>query len=44
MECTKVETTIIEEEEVTVERADLLELNQLQLALIGGGIGDVVWG
>ncbi len=41
-----METTIqvVEKDVVTKEEQSLLELNELQLALIGGGIGDVIVG
>ena len=40
MEFTKAEVELVEQ--VTTQK-EVTELNELQLALIGGGIGDPVW-
>jgi hypothetical protein len=42
MEFAKTEMTVIEEAVQEAGRSDIRELNDLQLALVGGGIGDVV--
>ena len=42
MEFAKTELNIIEETVQAAVNNDIRELNDLQLALIGGGIGDVI--
>ena len=42
MEFTKIEMTAVEETTQEVARNEIRELSELQLALIGGGIADVV--
>ena len=42
MELTKIELNFIEETVQAAVSNDIRELNDLQLALIGGGIGDVI--
>ena len=42
MEFVKTEMTAIEETTHEATSNDICELNDLQLALVGGGIGDVV--
>jgi len=42
MEFAKTELSVIEETVQTAASNDIRELNDLQLALIGGGIGDVI--
>jgi hypothetical protein len=42
MELTKVETLAVEKTLDDVREAQMRELNDLQLALIGGGIGEVI--
>ena len=44
MEFTKMEATVVEQVLSEVAESDVRQLSELQLALIGGGIGDVVWG
>jgi hypothetical protein len=44
MENTKIETGAVEQVEMKAQQAKLQELNDLQLALVGGGIADVVFG
>ena len=44
MEFTKVEVTSIEEAVKENAEKEIRDLAALQLALIGGGIGDIVWG
>ena len=43
MEITKVEVEAVQKA-VQVSEEDVCALNDLQLALVGGGIGDVVFG
>ena len=42
MEFNKAEVTVVEEAIQEAAGNDIRELNDLQLALVGGGIGDVV--
>ena len=42
MEHTKVEISSIQEVIVEVTAAQIRELNELQLAFVGGGIGEVI--
>ncbi len=42
MELTKIEMTVVEETTQEAARNDIRELAELQLALVGGGIGDVL--
>ncbi len=44
MEFTKTEVNAVEETVQEATLSEIRELNDLQLALIGGGIGDVIWG
>jgi hypothetical protein len=44
MEHTKMEMLAIEEATKDAARAEIQELNELQLALVGGGIADVLVG
>jgi hypothetical protein len=44
MEFRKEEVLAVEHATVEIEEKGVRTLNDLQLALIGGGIGDVVWG
>ena len=44
MELTKTETQAIEQAVHAAEMQEVRALDELQLALVGGGIGDVVWG
>jgi hypothetical protein len=44
MEFTKIEMTVVEEAVQECISNDIRELNELQLALVGGGIGDVLVG
>jgi hypothetical protein len=44
MEFTKTEVTSIEQTIKENAEKEIRDLTSLQLALIGGGIGDVVWG
>ncbi len=44
MEHTKVEISSIQEVIVEVTDAQIRELNDLQLAFVGGGIGEVIAG
>jgi len=44
MEFTKAEVIAIDETVTVATEEQLRELNEIQLALIGGGIGDVVFG
>ncbi len=43
MEFAKSELNVIEEAIQEAARNDIRELNDLQLALVGGGIGDVIF-
>jgi hypothetical protein len=44
MEFTKTEMTVVEEAVQEVARNDIRELNDLQLALVGGGCAEVNFG
>ncbi len=44
MEHTKMETEVIEHVVAAATEIELHTLNELQLALVGGGIGDIVAG
>ena len=44
MELTKIETKAVELAVLEAETKEVRALDDLQLALVGGGIGDVVWG
>jgi hypothetical protein len=44
MELIKVEVQAVKQVVDEMEKADIRTLDELQLALIGGGIGDPVWG
>jgi hypothetical protein len=44
MELTKIEVAAIDEAVALATEIQVKELNELQLALVGGGIGDVVFG
>jgi hypothetical protein len=44
MELMKGEVEAVKQVILEIEKADVRALDDLQLALIGGGIGDVVWG
>ena len=43
MEFAKTEMNVVEEAVQEAARNDIRELNDLQLALVGGGIGDVIF-
>jgi hypothetical protein len=43
MEFAKTELTLVEEATREAVQNDVRELNDLQLALVGGGIGDVIF-
>ena len=43
MEINKAEITVIEHTVNENSQTEICQLSELQLALIGGGIGDVVW-
>jgi hypothetical protein len=43
MELTKIEVEIIEKVVTEANQSHVRELNELQLVLVGGGIGDVVF-
>lgn len=43
MEHSKVEVEAVETVVARVEEPEVRMLNDLQLALVGGGIGDVTW-
>ncbi len=43
MEIAKNELAVVEEAVQEASRKEIQELNDLQLALVGGGIGDVVF-
>ena len=43
MEFAKTEMTVVEDAVQEAARNELRELNDLQLALVGGGIGDVIF-
>ena len=42
MELNKIEVSIVEDVAVKATESHLCELNELQLALVGGGIGETV--
>ena len=42
MEITKTEMRVIEQQAIAGAEDQLLELNELQLAFVGGGIADMV--
>jgi hypothetical protein len=44
MEFNKIEVAVVESAINESDKKDIRDLNELQLCLIGGGIGDVVWG
>jgi hypothetical protein len=44
MEFNKSEVTVVEQAVKEIAQKEIQQLNDFQLALIGGGIGDVVWG
>ena len=44
MELTKIEAAAIEQTLTEVAENQVHDLNELQLALVGGGIGDVIFG
>ena len=44
MELTKIEVAAIEKTVTEVAECQIRDLNELQLALVGGGIGDVIFG
>lgn len=44
MEFNKQESGAVEQAANESVQQEVRQLNELQLALIGGGIGDVVWG
>jgi hypothetical protein len=44
MEFNKIEVAVVESAINESGEKDIRDLNELQLSLIGGGIGDVVWG
>ena len=44
MEISKIETKVLEALVSEVQEEELRSLNELQLAMVGGGIGDVVFG
>ncbi len=44
MEHTQVEVTIVEKAAAEASDVQLRELNELQLAFVGGGSGEVVFG
>ena len=44
MELTKVEVEALKEVVAKAEQNEIRPLEDLQLVLIGGGIGDVAWG
>ena len=44
MEFTTVEITILETAEVVVANESLKDLDALQLTLVGGGVGEVIFG
>jgi hypothetical protein len=44
MEFTKVEVTLIEQAVKENAEKEIRDLAELQLVLVGGGIGDIVWG
>ena len=43
MEINKTEITVLEQAVNENSEKEICQLSELQLALIGGGIGDVVW-
>jgi hypothetical protein len=44
VEFNKAEVAVVESAFIESVEKDIRELGELQLALIGGGIGDPVWG
>jgi hypothetical protein len=44
MEFNKTEVAVLEDAVSEAVENEIRDLKELQLALIGGGIGDVVWG
>jgi hypothetical protein len=44
MEHTQIEVAVIEKATSEAAEAQLLELNDLQLAFVGGGSGEIVFG
>ena len=44
MELIKVEVEAVKQVVLEMEKSDVRALDDLQLALVGGGIGDPVWG
>jgi hypothetical protein len=44
MEFANTEMAVVEETIQEAARNEIRELNDLQLALVGGGIGDIIWG
>ncbi len=44
MEFTKTEIALVEEATKEASQQDVRELSDLQLALVGGGMGDVIFG
>ena len=44
MEFNKTEVAILENTVSAAADKEVRDLSELQLALVGGGIGDVVWG
>ena len=43
MEHTKIEVAVIEKAVIEATDAQLRELNELQLAFVGGGVGEIVF-
>lgn len=44
MEFTKVEVSILERMEATAAEQSILTLDQMHLAMVGGGCGEVIFG
>lgn len=44
MEFTKTEMAIVKQTEADGVKQEVRDLSELQLALVGGGSGDIVWG
>lgn len=44
MEHTKIEVALVKQIEDQAAKQEFCELNELQLALVGGGAGDILWG
>ena len=44
MEFTKIEASLVQQAVAAKEQEDQVELNELQLALVGGGVGEAVLG